>query len=231
MLPALQLAVDFTQGSGSGLPPHHSVTSTSYTSPNNTLSEVSSNPNLAAVTTTTAAVQLKLKRSNSWSYDESFEDYKFDDERTAKEKESEKERKLHETQCRMLDPTAYQQYDEYLRAYANILYHWGLRNQSKHVMNYVTVSPEPHRGVEFSVSCHYCRKDVRGAQCGSCKYPAFNCSICHLGVKGASNFCLTCGHGGHASHMLEWFKEQNTCPTGCGCKCLQGKTYITNSID
>lgn len=50
-------------------------------------------------------------------------------------------------------------------------------------------------------------------------------------LAGASNFCLTCGHGGHASHMLEWFKEQNTCPTGCGCKCLQGKTYITNSID
>lgn len=59
---ALQLAVDFTQGSGSGLPPHHSITSTSYTSPNNTLSEVSSNPNLAAVTMTTGMFNFNINQ-------------------------------------------------------------------------------------------------------------------------------------------------------------------------
>ena len=39
--------------------------------------------------------------------------------------------------------------------------------------------------------------------------------------SGASNFCLNCGHGGHTDHLLEWFKTQQLCPTGCGCNCMK----------
>ena len=37
--------------------------------------------------------------------------------------------------------------------------------------------------------------------------------------SGASTFCLACGHGGHTQHMLDWFRNEAWCPTGCGCEC------------
>ncbi|XKL63054.1 hypothetical protein PGB90_005418 [Kerria lacca] len=34
-------------------------------------------------------------------------------------------------------------------------------------------------------------------------------------------WCQTCRHGGHADHLLDWFKEHLECPvTGCVCHCL-----------
>ena len=47
--------------------------------------------------------------------------------------------------------------------------------------------------------------------------------ICHnvIFFSGASNFCLNCGHGGHTKHLLDWFKTEQYCPTGCGCLCLK----------
>ncbi|XP_021358259.1 WD repeat-containing protein 59-like isoform X8 [Mizuhopecten yessoensis] len=172
----------------------------------------------------------KMRRSNSWSFDiDSIEDYKFDDSKDTKQKEAEREQFQHEINSRMMDPGAQQQYDDYLRAYANILYQWGRGNQATHVLKFVSSPKEQHKGIEFGLNCHRCRKEVRGPQCGSCKVLAFNCVICHIGVRGASNFCLTCGHGGHTNHIIHWFKTHDECPSGCGCKCIRGKTYITMS--
>ncbi|XP_069112320.1 GATOR2 complex protein WDR59-like isoform X6 [Argopecten irradians] len=194
------------------------------------LAEVASHPNLPAFQLsekTSPAVQ-KMRRSNSWSFDiDSMEDYKFEDSKDIKQKETEKEQFQHENNCRMMDPGAQHQYDQYLRAYANILYQWGRGIQATHVLKFVSTPQEQHKGIEFGLSCHRCRKEVRGPQCGSCKVLAFNCVICHIGVRGSSNFCLTCGHGGHTNHILHWFQTHDECPTGCGCKCIRGKTYIT----
>lgn len=34
-------------------------------------------------------------------------------------------------------------------------------------------------------------------------------------------WCQTCRHGGHAHHLMEWFKEHTECPvTTCTCKCM-----------
>ncbi|XP_037785674.1 GATOR complex protein MIOS-like [Penaeus monodon] len=34
-------------------------------------------------------------------------------------------------------------------------------------------------------------------------------------------WCQTCRHGGHAHHLMEWFKEHTECPvTSCTCKCM-----------
>lgn len=34
-------------------------------------------------------------------------------------------------------------------------------------------------------------------------------------------WCQTCRHGGHASHMSQWFREHSECPvTACSCRCL-----------
>ena len=38
--------------------------------------------------------------------------------------------------------------------------------------------------------------------------------------QGLSSFCVRCGHGGHTTHMRDWFEESEECPTGCGCKCF-----------
>ena len=43
---------------------------------------------------------------------------------------------------------------------------------------------------------------------------------------GLSNFCLSCGHGGHALHLQEWFRKHTTCPTGCGCRCLDSSLQM-----
>ena len=47
----------------------------------------------------------------------------------------------------MLDPNSSNQYDEYLRCYANILNCWGLQNQSREVMKFVCNTPMEHRGI------------------------------------------------------------------------------------
>lgn len=46
-------------------------------------------------------------------------------------------------------------------------------------------------------------------------------------ISGNSIFCLRCGHGGHTTHILDWFKENDECPTGCSCKCVEAKSEIT----
>lgn len=47
----------------------------------------------------------------------------------------------------MLDPVDKNKYDEYLRCYANILDCWGLKNQSREVMKFVSNAPPEHRGI------------------------------------------------------------------------------------
>ncbi|XP_056008866.1 GATOR complex protein WDR59-like isoform X4 [Ostrea edulis] len=208
------------QGQSSRPPPNATVQSRSS---QHHLSEVSSHPDIAAMTGV-----LKIRRSNSLScLEDSFEDYKIEDEEGIKEKETERLAKLHESNCRLLDPKAQNQYDVFLKSYADILYHWGFTNNSQLVLKFMTLLPEPHTGIEFGVRCYHCSQEGRGAKCGSCKNLAFNCSICHIGVKGNSIFCLRCGHGGHTTHILDWFKENDECPTGCSCKCVEAKSEIT----
>ncbi|XP_076467214.1 GATOR2 complex protein MIOS-like [Babylonia areolata] len=82
--------------------------------------------------------------------------------------------------------------------------------------------------------------------CPSCRKALPRCAVC-LGTLGtASTFvasaeqpairsgqakttpfhdwfawCQTCRHGGHASHITQWFRDHGDCPvTGCTCKCM-----------
>uniref|UniRef100_A0A8D2JEP8 WD repeat domain 59 n=1 Tax=Varanus komodoensis TaxID=61221 RepID=A0A8D2JEP8_VARKO len=126
---------------------------------------------------------------------------------------------------RVLDPANSQQFDDFKKCYGEILYRWGLREKRAEVLKFVSCPPDPHKGIEFGVYCSHCRSEVRGVQCALCKGFAFQCAICHVAVRGSSNFCLTCGHGGHTSHMMEWFRTQEVCPTGCGCHCLLESTF------
>lgn len=80
---------------------------------------------------------------------------------------------------------------------------------------------------------------LKMSSCPNCRKPLPRCAIClfHMGTslnigdvfsdKKLSEFsswftwCQTCRHGGHASHMSNWFEKHTECPvTGCSCKCF-----------
>ncbi|XP_072320921.1 GATOR2 complex protein WDR59 isoform X4 [Eucyclogobius newberryi] len=136
-----------------------------------------------------------------------------------------REREQHDMNKRLLDPSNTLQFDEFKKCYGEILYRWDLREKRADVLKFASCPPEPHRGIEFGVYCCHCRSQARGTQCAVCKRLTFQCAVCHVAVRGSSNFCLSCGHGGHTSHMLAWFRTQDECPAGCGCYCLLQSTY------
>ncbi|XP_073988068.1 WD repeat domain 59 isoform X2 [Rhodnius prolixus] len=111
-------------------------------------------------------------------------------------------------------------YDEYKRAYAEILHRWHLLGARAQVMKYVPCSSEVHQGIELVAECPYCKQVIREPYCTNCKYPMLLCIVCHTSVRGGANVCLVCGHGGHTRHLLEWFTTNSVCPSGCGCQCL-----------
>ncbi|XP_064109402.1 GATOR2 complex protein WDR59-like isoform X6 [Macrobrachium nipponense] len=121
----------------------------------------------------------------------------------------------------LLDAGRSHQYNEMRRAYADILYRWGLLEQRAMVLKYLQTSPTVHKGVEFQTDCVHCGQSAKGPQCLYCRRFSFTCSICHIALKGTSNFCVVCGHGGHTYHLLDWFRDHNECPTGCGCDCIK----------
>ncbi|KAK9890772.1 hypothetical protein WA026_012117 [Henosepilachna vigintioctopunctata] len=81
---------------------------------------------------------------------------------------------------------------------------------------------------------------LKVSSCPNCRKPLPRCAIClmHMGSKTESlnsdiennkvlefahwfTWCQTCRHGGHASHMVHWFKEHSECPvTSCTCRCI-----------
>lgn len=81
--------------------------------------------------------------------------------------------------------------------------------------------------------------------CPGCRKPLPRCSLCltNLGTPSGTgmyhhkdissldsklspfqdwfSWCQSCRHGGHVSHLLEWFDDHSECPvTGCTCKCV-----------
>ena len=44
--------------------------------------------------------------------------------------------------------------------------------------------------------------------------------LSHAPVKGLYSMCEVCGHGGHMSHLKEWFSANSWCPSGCGHNCV-----------
>ncbi|XP_014256669.1 GATOR complex protein WDR59 isoform X2 [Cimex lectularius] len=113
------------------------------------------------------------------------------------------------------------EYEQYKKAYAEILHRWCLLDARAQVMKYLKCDLDVHRGLELVAQCLNCKVLTRDAYCTTCKNPALQCIICHTSVRGGANVCLICGHGGHTRHLMEWFSENTVCPGGCGCHCLQ----------
>nr|XP_060644037.1 GATOR complex protein WDR59 isoform X3 [Anolis sagrei ordinatus] len=181
-----------------------------------------SDPGLSTSSWNIAAVNKEAEHTPAWC-ESSPEDFRFGNLAYADHRDREKDQ--HDRNKRLLDPANAQQFDDFKKCYGEILYRWGLREKRAEVLKFVSCPPDPHKGIEFGVYCSYCRSEVRGIQCAVCKGFAFQCAICHVAVRGSSNVCLACGHGGHTSHMMEWFRTQEVCPTGCGCHCLLESTF------
>lgn len=159
------------------------------------------------------------------------DDYKFNEQRDPQEEEMEQ----HHNCKQLLDPSKARQYDQFLLSYAEILFRWKLLDQRAQVLQRLTNPNHPVRNLlnfsDLVVSCYNCRKSSPSIRCDSCRRYKFQCSICHLMVKGCSFFCLVCGHGGHVTHMMNWFQLESLCPTGCGCECeLKTKKELEKSI-
>ncbi|KAL0274103.1 UNVERIFIED_CONTAM: hypothetical protein PYX00_006613 [Menopon gallinae] len=158
---------------------------------------------------------VKQNRSNSWS--ESLDELKsvcnILDQKDSETDFSEKSKVLDDKNAIM--------YEELKKKYADILHRWNLLENRVQVTKLLSTAADCSRVMEFSSECNQCKKRIAGtAYCPSCKRILLRCALCRILVRGSSNFCLVCGHGGHAKHMLEWFKSELICPTGCGCKCL-----------
>ncbi|XP_043285500.1 GATOR complex protein WDR59 isoform X2 [Venturia canescens] len=158
---------------------------------------------------------LKQHRSNSWS--ESLDDLKAIQDAT------------HDTlkNIRLLDEKYTILYDSYKKAYAEVLHRWRLLDARAQVLKHVSVTHhDNYKDVEFQSECHICDKVSRGPQCSNCKRLTFQCVICHISVRGPSNFCIVCGHGGHMNHLATWFTTETLCPAGCGCNCVQESSIV-----
>lgn len=134
------------------------------------------------------SLQLKQTRSNSWS--DSLDECRIvpalDVYRT------------------LLGDSQKHLYDTYKRAYAEMLYRWGLLVARAKILKYTT-NLDHYRDVEFVTECATCGKVTMSPTCRECHKPLINCSLCRLPVKGLTNACLSCGHGGHTVHMQTWF--------------------------
>ncbi|XP_052758623.1 GATOR complex protein WDR59 isoform X1 [Galleria mellonella] len=102
----------------------------------------------------------------------------------------------------VLDESTVHLYNCFKRAYADVLHRWQLLYKKTEVMKLV-------RGAGGA-------EQLVGPAGGA----ALRCAVCALRVRGLACACAYCGHAGHARHMLHWFSQRETCPTGCGCKCV-----------
>ncbi|XP_023188638.1 GATOR complex protein WDR59 isoform X3 [Xiphophorus maculatus] len=191
----------------------------SYTSSSVTSGSCSSTSDSIAATWTTVR---DPEHPAPWG-ESSPDDYRYGNQSYTDPRE--RERELHDMNKRLLDPANTLQFDDFKKSYGEILYRWGLGDKRADVLKFTAGPPEPHKGIEFGLYCCHCRSQARGTQCAVCKRLTFQCAVCHVAVRGSSNFCLSCGHGGHTGHMMDWFRRQDECPAGCGCRCLLQSTF------
>lgn len=130
--------------------------------------------------------------------------------------------------CSLLPASHQDRYDSYIRRYADVLYGWRLMairaEVNKHLVRRL---PDPsgddqYASVDIVVWCSRCHQEATTDDgiCRNCRNYAFCCSLCGIAVRGLFTVCASCGHGGHTSHLTEWFNKHSVCPTGCGCECV-----------
>ncbi|XP_045511208.1 GATOR complex protein WDR59 isoform X2 [Colias croceus] len=123
----------------------------------------------------------------------------------------------------VLDEATVHLYHCFKRTYADVLHRWQLLYKRTEVMKLVHCKYDMQYEGEASWECGRCGRcglSTRGAGCPACRRVALPCAVCARAVRGLAVACALCTHAGHARHMLAWFAQHDTCPTGCGCKCV-----------
>lgn len=138
----------------------------------------------------------------------------------------------------LIDPMDAAQLDILRLSYADMLYRWGLLEQRAQVLKFLTKVPAFSKDnnqlaeqatmttatMQIQIRCYVCGFEIsdRERVCYNCRKRRnqIKCSLCHVLVKGTVNFCMKCGHGGHSTHIKQWFQQSDVCPTGCGCACI-----------
>ncbi|XP_037959724.1 GATOR complex protein Wdr59 [Teleopsis dalmanni] len=163
-----------------------------------------------------ALMHLKQQRSNSWSDSIDWTDLKSHN--------------ADAYSCSLIRKAKMPLFDNFKRIYAELLFGWQLISKRALILKHTMYSTSIPQGVEFVTECLGCNKTKRTPGCRKCKRPVLFCALCKLPVKGASNACIACGHGGHVIHMMQWFEKHNVCATGCGCLCLKQSAQLLEHI-
>ncbi|XP_047514781.1 GATOR complex protein WDR59 isoform X1 [Pieris napi] len=122
----------------------------------------------------------------------------------------------------VLDDSTVHLYHCFKRVYADVLHRWQLLYKRTEVMKLVRSKYDLESDNEPFSRCN-CK--------GPCvRKRALGCAVCSRVVRGLTVACAVCTHVGHADHMLKWFAQHDTCPTGCGCKCVMEANSIWKSI-
>ena len=143
------------------------------------------------------SVLRKTARSNSWT--EVAQDEAAVTAAQGKEGDCSR---LGEVRWGLLEPdTQADLYQSSLAAYRELLHSWGLLQQRTAVAKHGP-GPQPEDACVGATSC-----------------PRRVCAVCRRHVAGLSLACPACGHGGHYSHLTQWFSTHQHCPAGCDCQC------------
>ena len=130
-----------------------------------------------------------------------------------------------------LDPAKSELHDQYRRTYAEILARQQFFIESAQVAKTIanpTRAEKSDLTLSFDKKCRKCKIALQNGFCRRCNRTNDHCTVCHLPVKGLSWTCVLCGHGGHLKHIRNYFSnDDRSCPTGCGCQCLnQASDYL-----
>ena len=119
-----------------------------------------------------------------------------------------------------------------LRSYINLLYRIRCHSSAADIIKYWHISDiqnEYSKNFDISTKCQYCNNRESGKQikCYYDKCGKFNShwSLCDIPVLGRMWWCQHCGHGGHHSHMKQWFSKSTQCPVGCGHQCIDPQAF------
>ena len=133
----------------------------------------------------------------------------------------------------LLDPSNSHIYDQFRTIYAEMLHKCNLSEKAVEIMHLIENQSflDTDSFIMYKPSttylCQNCHtQDLQGINssnvCKRCSQQPTKpkCVYCRLPVKGHVSVCLSCGHGGHLSHMMEWFQNNHSCAASCGCDCL-----------
>ncbi|KJE91137.1 WD repeat domain-containing protein [Capsaspora owczarzaki ATCC 30864] len=110
--------------------------------------------------------------------------------------------------------------EQWYIAYIDLLHRFELYSIAADVMRSstnTTVQGLNQDTTTVHTSCSNCKKPLfkSGWVCDRCLKLTNSCSVCHQTVKGLYVWCQGCGHGGHITHMQDWFSKHTLCPAGC----------------